>query len=163
MPAAISNTSPLLYLYRIGVQDWLRQIFGEIWIPGAVVSELTEGQRRGYDVPNPRNYEWLRVVEPSSMPSEWLALDLGAGELATMALALENPQRVVLLDDGLARRTAQAAGLTVVGTLGVVLEAKSRGLTESVGPVVDRLENAGMWISEDVRQRILRLAGETIS
>ena len=163
MPAAISNTSPLLYLYRIGVQDWLRQIFGEIWIPGAIVSELTEGQRRGYDVPNPRNYEWLRVVEPSSMPSEWLALDLGAGELATMALALENPQRVVLLDDGLARRTAQAAGLTVVGTLGVVLEAKSRGLTESVGPVVDRLENAGMWISEDVRQRILRLAGETIS
>jgi predicted nucleic acid-binding protein len=163
MPAAISNTSPLLYLYRIGIQEWLRQIFGEIWIPGAVVNELTEGQRRGYDVPNPRNYEWIRVVEPRSMPSEWLALDLGAGELATMALALENPQRIVLLDDGLARRTAQAAGLTVVGTLGVVLEAKSRGLTESVGPVVNRLENTGMWIAEDVRQRILRLAGETIS
>jgi hypothetical protein len=70
MPAAISNTSPLLYLYRIGVQDWLKQLFGEIWIPGAVVSELTEGQRRGYDVPNPSNYEWIRVVEPRSMPSE---------------------------------------------------------------------------------------------
>ena len=81
MPAAISNTSPLLYLYRIGVQDWLKQIYGEIWIPGAVVSELKEGQRRGYDVPNPSDYEWLRVVEPSSMPSEWLALDLGAIEV----------------------------------------------------------------------------------
>ena len=83
MPEAISNTSPLLYLYRIGVQDWLKQIFGEIWIPGTVVSELKEGQRRGYDVPNPRNYEWIKVVEPHLMPSEWLALDLGAGELAT--------------------------------------------------------------------------------
>ena len=163
MPEAISNTSPLLYLYRIGVQDWLKQIFGEIWIPGAVVSELKEGQRRGYDVPNPRHYEWIKVVEPRAMPSEWLALDLGAGELATMALALENPKRVVLLDDSLARRTAQAAGLTVMGTLGVLLEAKSRGFTESIGPLMERLENAGMWISEDVRRRILRLAGETVS
>lgn len=80
-----------------------------------------------------------------------------------MALALENPKRVVLLDDSLARRTAQAAGLTVMGTLGVLLEAKSRGFTESIGPLMERLENTGMWISEDVQRRILRLAGETVS
>ena len=46
------------------------------------------------------------------MPSEWLSLDLGAGELDTMALALENQDHVVLLDDEFARRVAQAAGLT---------------------------------------------------
>jgi predicted nucleic acid-binding protein len=36
-----------------------------------------------------------------------------------MAIALENPTRIILLDDMLARRTTQAAGLTVWGTLKV--------------------------------------------
>lgn len=160
MPDAISNTSPLLYLYRIRVLDWLPQLLDEIWVPGAVVAELREGLRRGYDVPDPRSYAWLQTVDPRVVPSEWLALDLGAGELAAMALALENPNHTVLLDDALARRTAQAAGLKVWGTLKVLLEAKVHGLTESIEPLIDRLEDAGMWISKDVRRRVLALAGE---
>ena len=77
-----------------------------------------------------------------------------------MALALENPDRVVLLDDALARRIARAAGLEVWGTLKVLLEAKSQGLTERIDPLVNRLVDAGMWISTDIRRRILSLAGE---
>ena len=42
MPEAISNTSPLLYLYRGGVLAWLPQLFNETWIPKAVVLELEE-------------------------------------------------------------------------------------------------------------------------
>ena len=160
MRIAISNTSPLLYLYRISVLDWLPQLFGEIWIPRAVALELEEGQQRGYDVLNPSSYNWLQVVEPMHTPSEWLALDLGTGELAAMALALENPSHIILLDDGLARRTAHAAGLQVWGTLKVLLEAKSEGLTKRIEPLVDRLAGAGLWISEDVRLRVLAIAGE---
>ncbi len=77
-----------------------------------------------------------------------------------MALALENPERIVLLDDGLARRIAEAAGLTVWGTLRILLEAKSRGWIERVAPLLDRLVMTGMWISDDVRQRVLALADE---
>ncbi len=160
MPEAISNTSPLLYLYRINALDWLPELFSEIWIPNAVVLELQEGQQRGYDVPVPSAYAWLQIVEPQSIPTELTTLDLGMGELAALALALETPNRIVLLDDGLARRTAQASGLTVWGTLRVLLEAKSQGLTESITPLVDRLRDSGMWISEDIRTRILNLAGE---
>jgi predicted nucleic acid-binding protein len=161
MPEAISNTSPLLYLHRVGVLEWLPRLFSEIWIPGAVASELAEGRQRGYDVFSPESSAWARVVEPRMIPSEWLALDLGKGELATMALALENPGNPVLLDDALARQIAQAAGLEVWGTLRIVLEAKSQGLTNSVKPFVDRLQDAGMWISDSIRQRILALAGES--
>jgi predicted nucleic acid-binding protein len=78
-----------------------------------------------------------------------------------MALALENPQHVVLLDDMLARRTAQAAGLKVWGTLKVLLEAKSQGLVERIEPYVTGLNSTGMWISAEVKERILILAGET--
>ncbi|MCL5959886.1 MAG: DUF3368 domain-containing protein [Chloroflexi bacterium] len=160
MTEAISNTSPLLYLHRIGAIDWLPRLFSEVWMPTAVLSELREGQQRGYDVPSPSNYPWLQVVDPRATPSEWLSLDLGVGELAAMALALENPTCVVLLDDMLARRTAQAAGLRVWGTLKVLLEAKAQGLTDRIGPLVNRLSNSGMWLSGEVRQRILMLAGE---
>ena len=66
-----------------------------------------------------------------------------------------------MLDDGLARRTAQAAGLQVWGTLKVLLEAKSQGLVEKIEPFVTNLSEAGMWVSSEVRQRILALAGES--
>ncbi len=139
MPEAITNTSPMLYLYRIGVLEWLPQLCDDIWIPQAVVDELREGQRKGYDVPIPGAYAWLQLVEPRAVPSEWLTLDLGAGELAVMAIALDHPQRVVLLDDRLARRISQAAGLAVWGTLRVILEAKSQGLTSRVAPHIEQL------------------------
>lgn len=160
MPDAITNTSPLVYLYRIGALDWLPKLFNEIWMPSVVVRELQEGIRRGYDVPKPNEFPWLKVKDASAIPSEWLVLDLGAGEIAAMALALENPTRVALLDDMRAREIAQAAGLIVWGTLRVLLEAKSRGLTERIEPLVDRLAETGMWISDDIRERILTLAGE---
>lgn len=77
-----------------------------------------------------------------------------------LALALEHPKRTVLLDDTHARRIARGAGLDVRGTLGVLIEAKSRGLTERIEPLVDRLESTGMWMSDVIRNRILALAGE---
>lgn len=160
MADAISNTSPLLYLFRIGVLDWLPNLFDDIWVPRAVAVELEEGQRAGYNVPSLNNYDWAKLVEPRNVPFEWLTLDLGPGELEAMALALENPARVVLLDDRLARRIARAAGLEVWGTLRVILAAKERGLTETVAPIVDDLQMAGIWISADVKQRVLALAGE---
>lgn len=160
MAKAISNTSPLQYLYRAGVIDWLPLLFEEFLTPEAVQNELNEGIKRGYDVPIVTNYEWIQLVNPKYIPSQWLSLDLGSGELAAMSLALENPSHIILLDDMLARRTAQAAGLTVWGTLRVILEAKSQGLTDKIEPTVTRMQDNGMWISGKIRQRILKLAGE---
>jgi uncharacterized protein len=78
-----------------------------------------------------------------------------------MALALENRDRIVLLDDMLARRTAQVAGLQVWGTLKVLLEAKSQGLVDKIEPHVANLSESGLWVSAEVKQRILHLAGES--
>lgn len=163
MADAISNTSPLVYLYRIQAVEWLPNLFSNVWVPTAVVEELEQGQRRGFDVPILGTYRWLQIVEPRATPSEWLSLDLGPGELGAMALALENRARVVLLDDMRARRTAQAAGLMVWGTLKVLLEAKSYGLTDKIEPFINRLSETGMWLSEEIRRRILALAGESPS
>ncbi|NEO51679.1 MAG: DUF3368 domain-containing protein [Okeania sp. SIO3B5] len=160
MPAAISNTSPLLYLHRISSIDWLRTLFDSISVPQAVVIELTEGKRRGYDVPDLAIYPWLQVVEPVTIPPEIANLDLGNGESAVLALAISNTQSLLLLDDGLARWAAQNLSFTVWGTFKILLEAKSQGLTDRIAPSVERLQTSGMWISQDLRQRVLDLAGE---
>ena len=162
MQKAISNTSPLLYLYRINKLNWLPEIFSEIWTSNAVVLELKAGKNKGYDVPNINDYDWLKIVEPRYIPSEWLVLDLGPGELACMSLALENPDRIILLDDALARHTAQSAGLEVWGTLKILLQAKLIGLTDKVKPYINSLEDTGLWISHDIRERVLKLAKEEL-
>ena len=70
MPDAISNTSPLVYLYRLEIVEWLPRLFSEIWVPTAVERELEEGRRRGYEVPHLRDYSWLQLVEPKAQPVE---------------------------------------------------------------------------------------------
>jgi len=160
MGNVISNTSPLLYLYRIGALEWLPHLFGEVWVPEAVVHELQEGKNRGYDVPALESYAWITIKNPSHMPSVWLAVDLGPGEIAAVSLALEQPGCILLIDDALARRTAHAAGLTVWGTLRILLEGKKRGLTGEIRSFVKHLGETGLWISDEISERILNLAGE---
>jgi predicted nucleic acid-binding protein len=89
-----------------------------------------------------------------------LASTLGPGESDAIALGLENPSRVILLDDQLARQVAKDAGLDVWGTLRLLLEAKLQGIVDQIAPLVDQLAASGMWLSDDIRARILRLAGE---
>lgn len=160
MPKAISNTSPLLYLHRIDALHWLPSLFDEIWVPRAVAAELETGRAQGYDTPDLASYGWVNLVEVDPPPSEWLSLDLGAGELAALALALQHRDRIVLLDDALARKLAQAANLEVWGTLRILLEAKTQGLTPTIQPWLTVLSTAGMWLSQDIQRRILTLAGE---
>jgi predicted nucleic acid-binding protein len=107
-----------------------------------------------------KNIPGYGVLSPNRVPSEWLVSDLGQGELETMALAIEHQEKVVILDDALARRIAEAAGLTVWGTLRVLLEAKKQGLLPTMSSAIDKLISSGMWISGDIRQRILKLADE---
>lgn len=157
---AICDTSPLLFLFRIGKINWFPEIFNEFWTSNAVLYELEKAQIQGYNVPNLKSYDWLKIKEPRFTPSEWLALDLGAGELSVMSLALEHPKFIVILDDALARRTATAAGLEVWGSLRIMLEAKQIGLTDKIEPLIDSLENAGLWISKEIKRRILTMAKE---
>ncbi|MCP3962716.1 MAG: DUF3368 domain-containing protein, partial [bacterium] len=129
MAEAITNTSPLIYLDRIRRLEWLPRLFDEVWVPTAVVDELHLGRQHGHRDLDLDQIPGFRVVDPETQPSEWLSSDLGPGELAAITLAMEHPGRVLILDDGRARRTAQAAGLDVWGTLRGLLGAKSNGLT----------------------------------
>jgi len=86
--------------------------------------------------------------------------DLGPGETEVLALALEVPGAVAILDDGLARQAAKITGIPVIGTLGLLLEAKRSGLVEALEPLLDHLDALGFRVSASTRAAVLDLAGE---
>jgi predicted nucleic acid-binding protein len=78
-----------------------------------------------------------------------------------LALALEHPHAVAIIDDGVARHIAHALGISFTGTLGVLLDAKKAGLLEAVTPVIDRLEALRFRLDPTTRSMVLKLAGES--
>jgi hypothetical protein len=161
MNKAICSASPIVFLYRIGALELLPQMFGEIWMPSVVLDDLLEARFIGYDVPSPFSLPWVQYEDPQlTVPAAWLSLDLSSGEVAAMSLAFENPDCTVLLDEPMGRRAASLVGIKYWGTLKILLEAKKRGLINSITPYVDRLGKTGIWMVDETRQRILKLAGE---
>ena len=89
-----------------------------------------------------------------------LLADLDRGEAEVIALAQELHADLVVIDERLARRHAKRVGLTLTGTLGILLKAKERKLLPKVAPVVEELRQGGIWLSDAVVTEALRLAGE---
>jgi len=68
---------------------------------------------------------------------------------------------VLLIDERRGRRVAQREGVPVIGLLGVLAEAKRRGLLGSLRDMLDGLQRvAGFRISSDLRFRMLAEVGE---
>lgn len=161
MPEVISNTSPLQYLYQLGLLELLPRLAGRVTVPQSVVDELEAGRALGYDLPEVVSHPWVTVRVPAG--SRYVASpDLGRGETDVLRLALELPAggAVVILDDAKAREAAGKLGLKLTGTLGVLLDAKRAGLVPAVAPHLDRLDVLGFRLSRGTRGAVLRLAGE---
>lgn len=88
---------------------------------------------------------------------------LDPGEAEAIALAEELRANVLLIDELAGREVASHGGFTVLGTLGILLEAKQRSLCPAVRPLLDRLRvELNFFVSPGLRQTILRQAGEDV-
>ncbi len=160
MPAVpvILNNTPLVALWVLGRLDLLRELYGEVVIPGAVCAEFlaTEHEERKAaldDAP------WIKAV-PLSQPQRALVYTgLDEGEAAVLALA-EELGGLVVMDERKGRRYARRLGLPLTGTLGLLLLAKERHLLASVSQAVSELLAAGLYLEADLIAEALRLAGE---
>jgi predicted nucleic acid-binding protein len=110
--------------------------------------------------PAVRNAPWIEIMDDPPIPEAIQARDLGRGESAVLAFALAHPGAVPVLDDLAARRCAESLGLPIRGTVGLVIVAKMRGLLAAARPVVIRLREAGMHISEEALNSALKEVGE---
>ena len=72
-------------------------------------------------------------------------------------LARECNADFLLIDERLGRSAAKNLGLKVVGLVGILIEARDRGLIPDAESLMNRLhDEAGFWISEDLRKLFTR-------
>lgn len=112
------------------------------------------------NLPDVEGLDWVTVRRPISEVALTLVTHLGPGETEVLMLALEMREAVVVLDDALARQTADTLDLHFTGTLGLLLDAKRVGLIAEVRPWLDQLNALQFRLAPHTYEAVLRLAGE---
>ena len=154
------NASPLILLGKAEQLHWV-PLLGEVVVPQSVATEIGAGP-----VDDPAR-QWIELgigqplIQPDVKVSDGLlAWDLGAGETAVIAWAVQHHGTEAVLDDGAARACAGVSGITFRGTLSLVALAKRRGFIPAVRPVFDRLQVAGLFVTPSLVEQVARAAGE---
>lgn len=156
----ICDTSPLFYLHRLRHLSLLQNLYQHILVPEAVVTELHAGYEQGEDVPDLAQYDWIEIHRVHTEDALPLMIDLGAGEAQVLALTLQTPDSLAIMDDRYAREFARQRNIRLTGTAGVLLRAKHEGYVPAVKPLLDELRRLGFHLSKVVQCSILASAGE---
>jgi len=158
----VSNTSPLINLAWIGRLETLHELYGTIEIPEAVWHEIVV---QGAGQPGAKEVSDASWIKTCPVDNKLLVLalhqELDTGEAEAIALAIEQKAELLLMDERLGRETARYFGLNYTGVIGVLIEAKQKGLIGSIKEYLDSLRTmAGFHISQHLYLRVLQDQGE---
>jgi hypothetical protein len=157
----VSNSSPIIHLAKIGHLDLLHDRFGEILIPQTVYEECVIDGKARPEVTAIKQATWLRVAPVVNKDLiRLLSSDVDRGEAEAIALALEQQAALILLDDADAREKARLYHLKITGLVGILLGAKRSGKLASLTETLTDLGRTGFWLSQSLREKLLREAGE---
>lgn len=146
--AAVIDSACLIGLERIGRLDLLPALIDPVMVPPAVEAEFGH-------LPL-----WMVVQAPVDVGMvAALRLVVDAGESEAIVLAYERGTRIIL-DDRKAREAARRLGVSVTGTVGLILKAKQAGFIPAIRPLLEALDANQFRIGEALRAEALRLAGE---
>ena len=161
----VSNAGPLVALAKLSLLHLLKELYDRVHFSRSVYDEaVTEGTRQGYEDARTlllflEQMNWSpERVDPAAIPADLHEVRLDRGERDTLALAMTLGSTLVLMDETVGRQIARALGLTVRGSLGVLIESHRQGL---IGPDQLRLCFAEMarrqdiWISRALVERLL--------
>lgn len=145
MKVVIADASCLILLNNLVMLDLLAKLYGEIWIIDAVKIE--------YGLPLP---PFISIQNPTEVEQLNLLLQkLDRGEASSIALALENPGSLIIIDEKKGRQIASSMGLDLTGTLGVLSEAAKRELLVVDVKLVKQLDFFGFRLSAELKKEFL--------
>lgn len=162
----VSDSTPLIYLAKIGGLDLLRDVFEKIHIPEAVLHEaVTQGKALNISdafIIEKAVGAWIikERVEPE-VDAELHFLDtnikLGSGEKEALKLCKQLNAAYFIADDREARRVSRILKIKPIGTIGVLVQALRQDLIakEEALQIIDDLVKVGFRISSAVYRRIL--------
>lgn len=82
------------------------------------------------EIKQPSDKNYVSIIEAT----------VDKGEASAIALAIEMDECLLIIDDLKGRKFANKIGLTIIGTIGVIVDAKLRGVIPSVKPILDRIK-----------------------
>ena len=161
MRRVIVNSTPLIALCNAGLLGVFKDVYGKITIPQAVYAEVT-AKPDSACMQIKDNLDWIQVETiADTADRKMYKAKLHAGEVDVMILTQSEPKAdLVVIDDNAAKKTAKYLGLTVTGTIGVLLKAKKMGAICSVKEAISRMQSNGFYISENIIELALKQAGE---
>lgn len=162
MGGIVSNATPLIYLAKVGKIDFLKRVFGEVFIPEEVKIEVVDrgkllGERDAYVIEKAIGEGWLKVLTTEIVE---VPIKLESGEVAVLSLAKKLGLREVLLDEVSARVAARLLDLTPRGTVFVLLKALEKMEVDLNGflEVLNQLIRHGFRLKEEVYVEAVREA-----
>ena len=158
----VSNATPLIALAWLEQLTLLPRLFETIHIPQAVQDELLHNPD-AIGVAEFRAAPWLEVTPVTDHLAVVMLLDqLDAGESEAIVLAHELQAGLLLMDERRGRRRAVQGGLTIVGTLGILVEARQRGLIGPLASLLEKLQRLPFYMSQALMVKVLKQVGEQL-
>ena len=153
----VSDTGPLAVLFKARLLFILKEVYGEVLVPGAVKRDL---KRKPEGVIIFRDNPWIKTAEVTNVELvKALMLVVDYGEAEAIALALQSGSRI-LIDERKGRNAAMKLGLEIRGTLGLFVEAKKKNIIKSVNECIDELLAVGYYLDTQLIDGVLRKADE---
>jgi len=146
----IADTSCLILLDKIGRIDLLESVFGKITVTRRVAYEFQKQLPESFEITNPQDDNYQKL----------LMSFLDSGEASVIALAVEQKDCLLIIDESRGRREVKSLGLKFTGTLGVLLIAKEKGIIKSVTELIDEIGRTNFRISEALLTEVKHKAGE---
>ena len=78
-----------------------------------------------------------------------LNLLVDAGEAESIQLALKQNSNILIIDDRKGRKIAKSRDIRIIGTGGILIAAKRKGILDKVAPIMDDLADVGYRLSPD--------------
>lgn len=146
----IADTSCLIVLAQIGELNVLKEIYSEVLITPEIEEEFKD------ILPS-----WVKVIEVEDKKRQnILELELDRGEASAIALCLEQEECLLIIDERKGRSIAKKLNIKITGTLGILLKAKELGIIFSISEVIGKLEKFGFWMSDTLKEKVLKQAKE---
>lgn len=137
-------------------------MYGQVYIPPSIQHEIEAGGKAKIGVSELRRAKFIQVIPLLDPSRAALLSDLDLGEAEVITLAQEINADLVIIDERLARSHAKRLGLTVTGVLGVLIKSKEIGYITTVAPLIQQLQEGGIHLSNELKDKVLHIAGETL-
>lgn len=158
----VINTSPLIALVAAnGDLNILRYLYEEVLVPFEVCQEVCTGGSSNFAVDQFEEASWLQKQQQPTKISTLLLNSLDRGEAAVIELAKEQNIQTVCIDEAVGRRYARLSGLSVTGSIGILLRAKREGYPVNMSQSLEQMLDRGIRLSASVINFALLQSGES--